>query len=221
MNNYHCFLDCDAEQVTDYKNKEIQKIVEWGELSEEMMPDYIPDPFYWTTSKVFPLTDILSFFRSSGFFFNEKVKNIILENQLILPPYRIFPAQMKHKGKFYTYYYLHIKFDVKDFIDFPNTKLGVRANHVTSLENKFLDIELPKVNSLSEYRLLVSEKEKIYPFGIGIQNLSLCLDKPYDFLKVRTNFFVSSKLLYLLQAHEITGYQVKPNILFNYNIITT
>jgi len=217
---YYYFDDLGEDQVSDYKNPYRQKKMEWAQLSTEMLPDYTPDPFHFSLARNLPLTDILSFFRSSGFFFNEKVKKIV--ETLVLTPHCIFPAQMKYRGKFYEYYFLHIKFSEIDFLDFPNTILGVRGEtDVSQIPSKqtFLDIELPRVNNLEEFQTMVSETRGRYPKGVGLKDECYRFDQPYDILNINAKFFISDKFLSLLKEHQITGYQVKPNTFFRHNFV--
>lgn len=171
------------------------------------LPDFIPNLDSFIVHHKANLTDVLSngFLGSSGFLINDKVKSIF--SKFKLSSHKLYNAKVYYKKNTYPYYWLHIKSDILESVDFKKSSFVILLNYAHKIGN--IDIF-----SIADY-LEKKEKLKLENSGktvsIWADKVVLSLNPEVDFFKIGTfdtDSYISETLKKSILNEEITGFQI-------------
>jgi hypothetical protein len=152
------------------------------------------------------LTDVVSeaAMGTSGLLISQKLKALLEEFSLMR--YKMYPVRLITKKGDETYFWLHlVDPELVRKIDYPNS--------VFYWTDCSFREDIIKLNTFNDYA--VKKKANGALWDVEVEKLRLLpafTSKPYDLFKlspISTDIFISQKLKQALEAHQITGLEIK------------
>ncbi len=181
------------------------------ELAKSVLdfPQFIPNLNSFVVHKKSKLTDTLStsLLSRSGLLISHKFKKVLLNHKI--SSFKVYPATVTYKSEVHQYYWIHLKPELLDLIDYTRSSFLVLKDYthkigrisITSLNSYYQEREKLKSNNPEKTISIMAEK-------ISFTNL---FPSELDFLKIGVfdnEFYISERLKSAIESNNITGCEI-------------
>lgn len=176
----------------------------------EKIPEYEPNLDYFIAHGKAKLSDLLSVaVVYGGFLVSNKFKTIL--EQFNLPIHKFYPAKVKHKNQFYSYYWLHIICNLTDQVDYPKSTFFVYHNFSKNLGY----VDIASKEDLIQKRIKIKSDNPGKTVTIWGEKIVLnaSFNKTLDLFEIGTfdaNSYITEPLQKAINKVNLTGCSITP-----------
>lgn len=183
--------------------------------SVRSFPDFTPDLETLVVDSKSKITDILSvaMLPSNGFLVNSKIRTIF--QNVNLPAHKYYDAKVKFKANVIKdYKWAHIISDYTDYVCYKNSEFYIYDYFDDTFISKIKSIDKEELKAIKEKVISENEFETIVAKKIILKKEFYKLEM--DLFKISEfdhDFYVSEKLMDLLEHNTITGFEISDSII--------